>query len=320
MPPQTSTLLETLKHVEILGHQQCDPLEIFHLHWPINDGLAYSTLDEALDARSIEVMESTEAGQVSSIKINNRSEQMVFLMAGEQLVGCKQNRVVNSSIMVPAHTEMPLPVSCVERRRWGYSSATFSSAHTSSHYALRNMVSAQASKSYRRTGTPSSDQAAVWHEVSRKLGVTGSPSSSDAIQDMFRKHELKLKELEEKLPAPIGCNGVALLIAGEIIGADLFDKPETLRKLWPKLIRSCTIDALEQPTQNLGSTAPQEVLNWLAGSADAKQETFPSPGMGQDVRFDGKDVRGASLVVEGHPVHMELFRRKLPQEGEGLAP
>src|SRR5690348_4500918 len=209
MPPQTSTLLETLKHVEILGHQQCDPLEIFHLYWPINGGLAYSTLYEALDARSIEVTESTEAGQVSPIKTINRSEQMVFLMAGEQPVGRKQTRVVNSSITVPAHTEMPWPVSCVERRRWGYSSATFSSAHTSSHYALRSMVSAQASKGYRRAGTPSSDQAAVWHEVSRKLGVTGSPSSSDAIQDMFRKHELKLKELEEKLPAPIGCNGVA---------------------------------------------------------------------------------------------------------------
>jgi hypothetical protein len=66
---------------------------------------------------------------VPRIKIINRSVHMVFVMAGEQLVGCKQNRVVNASIMVPPQSEVPLPVTCVERGRWRYSSSVFSSAH-----------------------------------------------------------------------------------------------------------------------------------------------------------------------------------------------
>jgi len=36
--------------------------------------------------------------------------------------------------------------------------------------------------------------------------------------------------------------------------------------------------------------------------------------MGMDVRIEGKDVIGASLVIDDHPIHMELFRRKLPQQ------
>ena len=97
MPPQTVDLLDTLKQVKISGHQKSSSLEIFHLHWPVGDGPDYATLDDALQAHWIEIAESTESGQVSRIKIINRSERMIFLMAGEQLVGCKQNRVLNSS-------------------------------------------------------------------------------------------------------------------------------------------------------------------------------------------------------------------------------
>ncbi|HYV75417.1 MAG TPA: DUF6569 family protein [Candidatus Binatia bacterium] len=309
MPFQTFALLDTLNHVEVIGHQQCGSVEVFHLRWPAGDPLTYSTLDEALEAHWIEVVESTEAGQVSRIKIINRSTQMVFLMAGEQLVGCKQNRVMNSSIMVPPRAEMALPVTCVERGRWGYSSSAFSSARTSSHYALRAMMTRQASQSYRSAGVPMSDQKEVWGEVSRKLGAMGSPSSSDAMQDVYRNYDLKLRELEEKLPAPSDCNGAVFSIAGSIVGTDFFDNADTLRKLWPKLIRSCSIDALERPARNERSTSVHEISSWLEASASATQESFPSPGIGLDVRIEGKDVLGASLVIDDHPVHMELFRR-----------
>src|SRR5215469_320121 len=35
---------------------------------------------------------------------------------------------------------------------------------------------------------------------------------------------------------------------------------------------------------------------------------------GTDVRIEGKDVLGASLVIDDHPVHMELFGRTLAQQ------
>ncbi|MBI3666601.1 MAG: hypothetical protein HY236_10330 [Acidobacteria bacterium] len=313
MPNQSSGTLDALKRVEITGHQQHGSIEIFHLRWPGSNGLDYVTLDEALEARWIEITEFTEAGQVPRIKIDNRSDHLVFLMAGEQLVGCKQNRVLNASIMVPARSEMPLPVTCVERGRWGYSSRGFSSGHSSSHYRLRAMMAAQAAESYRQEGVPEAGQRAVWREVSRKLGVMGSKSPSDALQEVFGDYDRELQESVEKLPAPAGCSGAVFVVAGRIAGADLFDNPDTLRKLWPKLIQSCTIDALEPLTESPAAIAPEEISSWLERGARATQESFPSPGVGQDVRIEGEDLIGACLVVEDHPVHMELFRRTEPR-------
>jgi hypothetical protein len=308
MPAATFDLLETLKSVEIDGHQQYEALEIFHLRWATNGNrLDYVTLDEALEDKSIEVTESSENGLVPQIKIINRSNRMVFLMAGEQVVGCKQNRVLNASIMVPASGEMPLPVTCVEGGRWGYKSPVFSSGFTSSHYHLRAMMDMQATQSYKFVGAPRSDQAAVWGEVSRKLNAMGSRSPSCELQAVYRDHDSKLAEAMKELRAPEGFHGAVFSIAGRISGADLFDKPETFRKLWPKLVRSCVIDSFELSKENSGSAAMQVVAAWLERVASAKPTRFPSPGIGEDIRLEGEDIFGAYLLVEDQPVHVELF-------------
>jgi hypothetical protein len=137
------------------------------------------------------------------------------------------------------------------------------------------MVSGQASKSYRFAGAPISDQAKVWGEVSRKLEAMDPPSSSDAMQDLYRTYAVKVVELEQKCSSPADCNAAAFVIAGRIIGNHFFDKSNKLRKLWQKLIRSCSIDALELATEGAESIAPQEISKWLESSASATQEPFP---------------------------------------------
>jgi hypothetical protein len=309
MPAATFDLLDSLKSIEIGGHQQYEAVEIFHLRWATDGNrVDYFTMDEALKGKWIEVAEFSENGLVPQIKIINRSNRMVFLMAGEQVVGCKQNRVLNASIMVPVHSEMPLPVTCVEGGRWGYQSSVFSSGFTSSHHHLRAMMDAQATQSYKFVGAPRSDQAAVWGEVSRKLNAMGSRSPSSELQAMYRDYDRKLAEAMKQLPAPEGFHGAVFTIAGRISGADLFDKPETLRKLWPKLVRSCVIDSLEALKENSGSTGMQDVAAWLERGSHATPTKFPSPGIGQDIRLQGEDIFGAGLLVEDQPVHVELFR------------
>jgi hypothetical protein len=64
------------------------------------------TLDQALRDKALDVTEINEGGQVPAIEVANKSERMVFLMAGELLIGCKQDRLLNSSMMVPSKGEM----------------------------------------------------------------------------------------------------------------------------------------------------------------------------------------------------------------------
>jgi hypothetical protein len=90
---------------------------------------------------------------------------------------------------------------------------------------------------------------------------------------------------------------------------DLFDKPSTFEKLWPKLMRGYAIDALED-SNDARQLAVKEVEAWLKSAWSSKTERFESPGIGVDIRFDGEDVVGSSLVLEEEPVHTELFQNR----------
>ena len=64
-------------------------------------------------------VEVSEGGHVPETEeIVNEGELSVLLLDGEELLGAKQNRVLNLTILVPAHQTCVVPVSCVESGRW----------------------------------------------------------------------------------------------------------------------------------------------------------------------------------------------------------
>jgi hypothetical protein len=68
----------------------------------------------------LRIEELHEAGSAPELRVVNEGALRVLILEGDELVGARQNRVVNSSVLVAAGSELVLPVSCVERGRWSY--------------------------------------------------------------------------------------------------------------------------------------------------------------------------------------------------------
>jgi hypothetical protein len=299
-------LLERLQTVEVDAPLGGEGFQVFALRWNPGEGVNYLTLDDSLAQGLLEVTELTESGSVPTLRVDNRSDTLVFLMAGEHLVGAKQNRVLNASILVAARSQLPIPVSCVEAGRWAYRSRSFGSGGTSSHGKLRKMMHQQVTQSYGSMGTPSSDQGQVWGEVSRKLGAMGSSSPSSDLHQAYMDHSHRLRDVLQNLHVPEGACGAVFVVGGRIAGVDLFDRPETLARLWPKLVQAYALDAFEEAEPSAEVTV-DDVKAWLRSLTQAKAQGFKSPGVGDDVRLEAPTLIGAGLVVDEHPVHVELF-------------
>jgi hypothetical protein len=291
--------------------QSSGGLQVFGLNVETPRNLHYSTLDEALTNHELEVTEVSEGGSVPTLKVTNKSDRRVFLMAGEHLVGAKQNRVLNTSIMIEKHSAVPIPVSCVEQGRWSYRSPGFVSGGTTSHSVLRQKMTKSVTESYLACSAPMSDQGEVWGEVSRKLDSMGSISGSAAMEQVYEDHSSKLEGYTNQLHVPEGCNGAVFVLNGQVVGMDLFDQSETLRKLWPKLIKGYAIDALEHSSTNPTYLSTEDVEKWVKQTTQTEPKAFPSPGIGEDIRLKGKDRSGASLMVESEPVHTQLFAERI---------
>ena len=102
-------------------------LTLFPLLAPNGIKPDYLTLDQALDGNLVEITELDDAGRVPELKLINLGKKKVLIIEGEELVGAKQNRIVNSSFLIAGKAEVIIPVSCVEQGRWRYESDKFES-------------------------------------------------------------------------------------------------------------------------------------------------------------------------------------------------
>ena len=140
---------------------QHESLSIFPLFSEAGGAIDYQLSDEAIANESLLIQEITEGGSVPDLLVENKGDSLVLFLEGEELVGAKQNRILNTSVLVAAHSKLKIPVSCVEQGRWRYSSRFFGSSGSHSPSKLRRALKASVSKSVRENRGHSSDQGQV---------------------------------------------------------------------------------------------------------------------------------------------------------------
>lgn len=280
--------------------------------------LAYRTLQEALADGTVKVTEREQAS-VPELIIENSGSVMILILDGEEIVGGRQNRIVNASFLVPANTTMPLPVSCVEHGRWHDTSPVFASGEAG-YFSLRQAKHSQVTHNLRAMGRHISDQGAIWDSVAHTAAAAQVASPSGAMHDIYRSRDRDLTGYQAAFAYVPGALGMVVALGGQPAGCDFFDQPHTAEQVWPKLVRSYALDALDAPENAAGGAVDREqARDLLARARVGRYEVFPSAVLGEDVRLEGDQVVGGGLVHEDVPIHITVFRADDPQTGSRQA-
>src|SRR6266516_1422442 len=96
----------------------------------------YLTLEDALPL-GFRVEEVDSAGSVPELAVHNPLEANVLLYDAEELLGAKQNRILNVTVLVAAQSKTVIPVSCVEEGRRRARTAFFSGSRHAAYPDLR---------------------------------------------------------------------------------------------------------------------------------------------------------------------------------------
>src|SRR5262245_776963 len=116
------------------------------------------SLEEAIANGTIQVTEVSAEGHVPELRVKNSGDKAVLILDGEELVGAKQNRIVNLTILVAPRSEIVIPVSCVEAGRWGYSRSGFAAAERVLNPDIRYRKAAAVTKNLKERRMRQSDQ------------------------------------------------------------------------------------------------------------------------------------------------------------------
>lgn len=301
------TSINTALQALTLGEAQCFAnLHLTPLLAAAPGVAEYLTLAEAQAEGLARVTEVSEAGSVPTLLLENQAEQAVFLLDGEELVGAKQNRILNLSLLAPAHTTLEIPVSCVEQGRWSRRSRELASTERTFFSRGRARKAERVSESLRERNVRESDQVQVWNDISEKMVNMAVSSRTQAVADAYDQFAGSVEDYVAGFHISALQVGACFAINGAIRGLEVFDSSATCRKLLPRLIRSYALDAIEERTQHATATAP-DVSAFIADIGTAAIDRFQALGEGEDLRLRSDRVSGGALAARERIVHLCAF-------------
>jgi hypothetical protein len=296
-----------------LGRKQTfQNLTVFALLSDYSADTDYLTLDEALAGDLIDVVEKDEGGSVPELKVVNRSDRMVLILDGEELVGAKQNRIVNTTILIAGNTTTVIPVSCVEQGRWSYKSDKFRSEKRMMASKLRASKADQVKNSLRSSGKFRSNQGEVWDGIENMAMNMDAKSPSMAMSEIYRKKAPSIEKYVKHFDLTDSQVGAVFMINGKVAGMDCFGKAETFTKVFEKLVESYALDAIDSlgnDSDKAKKGTKSEAGKFIAASSDCRVEARQSVGMGTDCRLDADQSTGFALAHDKQVMHMSLFAK-----------
>ena len=273
-----------------------ESLSVFPLFTGAGSDVEYILSDEAMRENALTVSEISDSGSVPELLVENTGDARVLFIEGEQLVGAKQNRILNTSILVPARSRMKIPVSCVEQGRWRHTSPHFAPSAAHSPSKLRRALKASVTGSVLSGAGYRSDQGRVWDEVALFCHAHDVQSPTGAMADAFDAYEGRLAECRDKLRYVSGASGMAVAIGDKIVGYDLFDKPATCEKVWSRMLSGVIFDALT--AKDAGKPPePAAIEAMLKTTREARWQPAEPLGEGEEYRAQTKRGDHASALI-----------------------
>ena len=304
--------ISSLKFGEIQEFKNITVIPIFK---DIFGGPQYISMQEAMSRNFLKIGEIGTGGTVPELVAENIGDVSVLLLDGEELIGAKQNRVLNTTILIGASSKVIIPVSCVEAHRWSSVSEHFSNSSSMLNYGIRKEKSYDVSNSLRSSGAYRSNQGKVWNQIDEMVSDLKVKSGTGAMKDVFNSVEEQLEEYIKNFNIVPEQKGLFVFIDGKIAGFDVLSLSSAYGKIHSKLIKSYSMDAIRSNSHNNKSDktksldiSVEQAKYFLEEIKDCNETKFKSAGLGYDYRYEGEFCVGSALLVEEYAIHMAFFK------------
>lgn len=270
--------------------------------------------------RGVRVLEHKERASVNDLVIENPTDLPVLLYEGEEVIGAQQDRIFDISVLVPAETNLGVPVSCVERGRWEVSRRAdeLSPSPHAAYPRLRRMKTVRkAARLEQRSAAISdarADQARIWRHVAAKSERHGTRSPTGAMHDIYEGRRSTLEAIRRAIHFRPGQVGAIAAIGGRMQVLDYLSRSEVFAALHGPLVQGYALDALEaEGNQAEGIETARGFALLVTDCAIARRTK--SVGLGDELRFVSNGVAGSALAVDDELVQLTAF----PANRDGVA-
>ena len=300
---------QQLQSINISDPLHFQNLTLFAIKGSNNTSFHYITLSHAYENKVVEVKETSEEGSVSELLFINNSDTPILIIEGQELLGAKQNRIINVSILVPAHISMVIPVSCCERSRWGFrSNREFSLSDRMTFSKARRNKMRSVNERWESGDTADSDQQEVWQDMDVKFAKMNVNSSTDSMGDFYDTYSERINQYVKSFASENNDKGIIAAINGKIVSMEFFDRNTSFKDNLSKIIRGLAADAIEEQKTSLIATKKQ-AEDFVENVHASRINELGSIGLGSQYKINGDAQLGQTLIFNNQIVHFIVFTK-----------
>jgi hypothetical protein len=224
-----------------------------------------------------------DSAEVNRLALTNKSGKALVLIAGEMILGGRQDRIVgHDCIIESSNTPVPLDVFCVEHGRWSGGVAfgeraggfignarTEDSRSGASTGAPPMMTAPMALPNIREKAQAKKSQDEVWTAVAETVTVSGTSTSTGTLKSVYQDKRVntKLDGYERAFKGKLSAGnivGVVAAIDGKIVSADVFANHSLFQAYWPKMLNSYALEAVSTTTAGAHQVSKTDAEAFLA--------------------------------------------------------
>jgi hypothetical protein len=303
----TFLIKEHLGRMSIGGAMCFKNVCIFPVFSHLEEKTSYLSLPRALKDELLRVTEVGHGGSVPELLVENRSDSPVLMLDGEELMGAKQNRVLNTTVLIKEHSRTEIPVSCTEQGRWSYNSDHFADSGVVMARTARLTKNRFVASSLEEDQSFDSHQGEVWYEIHQMSSKRGVRSETSAMRDVFENSREELESHMQHFSLQDGQKGLIAYINGKIAGMDYVSSASAFADLYQKLLKSYIMDALIEKSKKEKEVPLETAQNFLSSMADTEGSVHPSVSLGEDHRHKGEKLIASALVHKEELIHLAAF-------------
>lgn len=229
-------------------------------------------------SRTIDRRNLNSSAEVNRLALTNGSGKALVLIAGEMILGGRQDRIVGHDCIIEASEKpVPLDVFCVEHGRWsgaaafGLSSNNVASGQTEGNNDAIKITSIAplARPNIREKAQAKKSQEQVWSAVAETVTVNGTSTSTGTLKSVYEDKEVnkKIEAYEQAFRDQLSSDsivGVVAAVGDKVISADVFASHSLFQAYWPKMLKSYALEAVSTNSKGKQQVMKAEAEAFLA--------------------------------------------------------
>ncbi len=295
-------------HARIMSVNSSKSLTAIQFIVSDTNSFEYISGNSAIKQNKIEVKELNNSGNVNMLSVINRSNEFVFFSDGDILVGAKQNRTLNTSLLLAPETKETIPVSCVEQGRWAYKSNSFAASEYDVPIEIRRKKSSHVHFSLLNDNGYFADQGQIWNDIHFYSRLNNASSSTSDLYEMKMKSYSQYQEELNTIPVSPESSGICFFVNDRLLSVEVFNRSSIYFEYFPKRLHSAFEFGMRVKPKNVPEVEIVEKFQDFMDSIDnANAKIFPAVSSGTEKRFKTANIEGFQLLYNNLLIHMILF-------------